>query len=129
MTLIDVEKLRKYPFRYDNYDRKNGSPHFIAGGESVLEYAENLPQIVVPPNEPLTFEALCAMAKRREPVWCCDGDDISAGILCWRNDWSNVPERAANIWLLDRAGGCGIYLVMEFIAHGAKFYKSKPEGT
>ena len=46
MTLIDLEELRKYPFRYDNYDRKNGSPHFIAGGESVLEYAENLPQIV-----------------------------------------------------------------------------------
>ena len=36
MTLIDLDELRKYPFRYDNYDRKNGSPHFIAGGESVL---------------------------------------------------------------------------------------------
>ena len=78
-------------------------------------------------NPPLAFEELQTMAKNQEPVWCDDGDGVSAGILCWRSDWSNVPERATNIWLPDAAGGCCIYLVMEFIANGAKFYKRKPE--
>ena len=42
MTLIDLDELKKFPIRADNYDKENGSEAFVLGIEAVLEYAENL---------------------------------------------------------------------------------------
>lgn len=46
---ISKEKLMAYPIRRDNYDTEHGDPHFINGVESVLEYAEALPEEDVAP--------------------------------------------------------------------------------
>ena len=100
---------------------------FDGNGEKAEKNAAP-PPVVGSLNNPLTFEELQEMAKKQEPVWCDDGREVSAGILCWRSDWSSVPERATNIWLVDHQSHCSIYLVMEFLAHGAKFYRNNPLG-
>ena len=50
MTLIDLEELRKYPFRYDNYDRKNGSPHYIAGVSPFWNMRRTCPKLLSRPT-------------------------------------------------------------------------------
>ncbi len=72
MTLIDLDRLREYPIRLNHYDRKNGDVNFVLGIESVLEYAENLPQMRTLPLGPLLLEDLRRM--NGEPVWCCGPD-------------------------------------------------------
>lgn len=46
---IDREELMKFPIRADHYDKEHGNQHFIAGIETVLEYAESLPAADVAP--------------------------------------------------------------------------------
>lgn len=45
MRLIDLDELKKFPIRADNYDKEHGNENFVMGIEAVLEYAENLPTI------------------------------------------------------------------------------------
>ena len=54
MTLIDLDELKKFPVRLDNYDKEHGSEEFVLGIEAVLEYAENLTKYTwVPCSEKL----------------------------------------------------------------------------
>lgn len=43
MSYIEQEALMEYPIRIDHYDKEHGNEDFVLGIESVLEYAENLP--------------------------------------------------------------------------------------
>jgi hypothetical protein len=45
MRLINLDELLKFPIRKNHYDKENGSAEFVNGVESVLEYAEALPQV------------------------------------------------------------------------------------
>lgn len=47
MKLIDLDALEAFHIRADHYDRQHGNPHFISGIETVIEYAESLPEAVV----------------------------------------------------------------------------------
>ena len=49
MHLIDLDELKKFPIRADNYDKEHGNENFVMGIEAVLEYAENLPTIDAEP--------------------------------------------------------------------------------
>ena len=49
MHLIDLDELKKFPIRADNYDKKHGNENFVMGIEAVLEYAENLPTVDAEP--------------------------------------------------------------------------------
>lgn len=42
---IDLEELLKFPIRLDHYDKENGNFDFVAGIETMIEYAECLPTI------------------------------------------------------------------------------------
>ena len=64
MDLIDRDKLKEYPIRLNDYDKKNGNIHFIYGIESVMEYADCLPSVQIR-GEPLV------VGKWRE---ICTGD-------------------------------------------------------
>lgn len=50
MAYIKLEDLQKFPIRRDHYDKEHGSESFINGVESVLEYAEYLPQYHITPQ-------------------------------------------------------------------------------
>lgn len=43
MHLIDLDELKKFPIRRDNYDKEHGDENYILGIEAVLEYASELP--------------------------------------------------------------------------------------
>lgn len=49
MSYIEQEALMEYPIRIDHYDKEHGNEDFVLGIESVLEYAENLPDADVAP--------------------------------------------------------------------------------
>ena len=40
---IDADEIEKYPIRFNNYDKKNGSLDFVSGVESVIEFVKNIP--------------------------------------------------------------------------------------
>lgn len=46
---IDREALMRFPLRRDHCDKANANEHFIAGIETVMEYAENIPAADVAP--------------------------------------------------------------------------------
>ena len=51
---IDLDQLLQYPLRRKSKhcDEKNADPHFLNGVESVLEWAQTLPTLPQPSNEP-----------------------------------------------------------------------------
>lgn len=55
---ISREELLKFPVRADHYDKEHGNYHFIAGIETVLEYAESLPSADVSPTAHGYWEAI-----------------------------------------------------------------------
>lgn len=44
---IALSELQKFPIRKDHYDKEHGSENFVFGVETVLEYAECLPEAEV----------------------------------------------------------------------------------
>lgn len=47
--MIDLNALLAYPLRRATCDKEHADPHFIAGVESVMEYAESLPVVDAKP--------------------------------------------------------------------------------
>ena len=45
MRLIDADKLQQFPIRANRCDKEHANKHFLNGGETVLEYAEQLPTV------------------------------------------------------------------------------------
>ena len=47
---INADEIEKYPIRFDNYDKKNGSLDFVSGVESVIEFVKNIPMADIREN-------------------------------------------------------------------------------
>lgn len=75
---VNLEEIRKFPIRIDNYDKVNGSEVFVLGIESVMEYIESLPTVEtidVVRCGGCVNEQTCPLAQRLgENGYCSEGE-------------------------------------------------------
>lgn len=93
---IELGELMKFPIRIHHYDKEHGNEHFVYGIETVLEYAECLPEAEVEEIKYAKWHTL-ADYKYRRVVEC---------IAC-NSEFEFSKKMGTQIDLLPRCPVCG----------------------
>ena len=93
---------------------------FTAGISALREKADRLNP------KPLTLEELRGMTG--DMAWCEDTDGINPVLLCLRNHLLK-DGKGVYAWALDHEGDVGVYDAECMMDCGARFYRTKPEGS